>query len=173
MLYGGHHADRLHAFDILYCRFRCQVRVLAVVFEIPSAFRETVDVHSRTEHDMDAARAGISSERFAVGISQFPVPGRCRSYTARIHRTFRIISHSLRAVGHAYAWNAETGNLPDIEAVYSSDIREFLFKSHFGDEFGGTLFRSFRYCRRIRFLFWPRRGNGCRRKRQCQADSCQ
>ncbi len=101
VLRGGDDAPRLYAFNQRNCHARGEVRVFAQVFEIAPVHGRAVDVHPRSQDEMDAARSSVLAHHFADAAGKVDVPRSCQCDSCRIRRCRSVIVHSQRTVGHA------------------------------------------------------------------------
>ena len=74
MFNSSHDPARLHASDICYSSFRCEVRVFAHVFIIAAAQGGTIDVDTRSEHDADTSGPGIIADALPYTPGDITVP---------------------------------------------------------------------------------------------------
>src|ERR1700675_1707156 len=109
MFRGGADSLALHALDVSHRELSRQIRILAQVFEIAAVHRRAIDVESRSEHEVHALRAGVSSNLSSHLRSERGIP-RSRQGNASDHRGGRAaVANSDRAVGHPQAWQPKLG----------------------------------------------------------------
>src|SRR5437868_1736415 len=93
MFYTRGHVLRLLATDVSHAHLRREKRVFTEIFKIPAAQRCSQNVHSRSEHDVLAARASLLADHFAGAETEIRIPCRGETY-ARGHGRRKIIGSS-------------------------------------------------------------------------------
>src|ERR1035438_4290420 len=87
-------------------------RVLRQVLEVAPVLGHPVDVHRGPEHDVDASRPGVASNRGAVLPCQVPVPRGRQADGRRVGRRRPVVAHAERTVGHLDLRDAQTRDAP-------------------------------------------------------------
>ena len=127
VLDGGADALALHAVDVADRNARREEWVFAEIFEVASVQRSTIDVHSRSQHEMYSTGTGILADGGTDSRCHGRIPSGSEPNAAE-HGRRTIIAHADWAVGHLQSRQADLIVGANIEAVHSTDQIDFLFE---------------------------------------------
>src|SRR5258708_24207144 len=117
----------LHAFDVSDGGAGCEKWVLAKILEVSAAHRGAIDVHSGSEHEVDAAGASVLTDDRSHVLCKVRIPGRSQTDAAK--RCGRpIVADAKGTVRHFQRGQANVLDLANVEIVDAAYEVDFLFE---------------------------------------------
>src|ERR1700693_1719565 len=121
------HSLALHAFDVSDGGAGCEKWVLAKILEVSAAHRGTIDIHSWSEHEVDAAGARVLTDDRSHALGKVRIPG-CSETDAAKRCGRPIVTNAEGAVRHFQRGQANVLDLVNVEIVGAPDEIDFLLK---------------------------------------------
>src|SRR5690242_3037142 len=102
MLDGGTDSLRLHSFDVADSDIGGEEGIFSEILEVTAVAGRAVDVYTRAEHVMDAARASVASDAATNATGQIRVPrgGKPDTSSVSSRGETSIAAGAKGAVGH-------------------------------------------------------------------------
>src|ERR1700722_17126866 len=127
MLDGGADSLALHSVDIAEGDARWEVGVFAEVFEVASVERRAINIHTRTEHEMNAAGAGVVTDGGSDEGGHFRIPGCCQTDAAEYYCGWTVVADADWAVGHLQSRQTDLFVGANVEIILTADQVDLLF----------------------------------------------